>query len=113
MLIFFIFFLILSNAFGLNNLSILLTRNCFVFTIFCFLCALSTFYITYLEKGLGLFGSLFQTSSITHFFHLFIILIFLIISQLTSYYPRKYITDKTKYLNLEEIKDRIQIFLTN
>ena len=115
MLILFLFFLILSNAFGQNkNLSILLTRNCFFFTIFCFFCTLNIFYITYLEKGIGLFGGLFQTSSVTHFFYLFIILIFLLISQLTSYYPRKYINNKIKFLNLVDIKDRVkQIILTN
>jgi NADH-ubiquinone oxidoreductase chain 2 len=42
-----------------------------------------------LDGGIGLYGGLFQATSITQIFHIFIFIISAIILQLTSFYPRK------------------------
>ena len=41
------------------------------------------------NKGIGLYGGLFQTTSLTQTFHLFIFAICAVILQLTAFYPRK------------------------
>ena len=46
-------------------------------------------YVVFLYRGIGLFGGLFHTTSITQIFHIFIFLISGIIMQLTAFYPRK------------------------
>ena len=45
--------------------------------------------MTYSNKGIGLYGGLFQTTSLTQTFHLFIFAICTVILQLTAFYPRK------------------------
>lgn len=51
--------------------------------------AMTSLYISILDKGVGLYGGLFHATSITQVFHVFIFLISAIILQLTSFYPRK------------------------
>ena len=48
-----------------------------------------TMYITYLEKGIGLFGGLFNITAITQTFQIFILIICVIILLMTGFYPRK------------------------
>jgi len=48
-------------------------------------------FITYLDNGVGLFGGLFYTSSITQSFHILIFIISLLILNITGFYPRKFI----------------------
>jgi len=45
--------------------------------------------MTLLNKGIGLFGGLFQITSLTQTFHLYIFAISAVILQLTAFYPRK------------------------
>ena len=46
-------------------------------------------HITSLGNGIGLYGGLFHSTSITQTFHLFIFIISAIILQITAFYPRK------------------------
>ena len=82
--------LLLSNAVTLRrDKSILYSRA----TIIIFLCSCllvaKTFSVTFLDRGVGLYGGLFHATPITHTFHLFIFFISAVILQLTAFYPRK------------------------
>jgi NADH-ubiquinone oxidoreductase chain 2 len=50
---------------------------------------MSSIYLTYLDKGIGLYGGLFHSTSNTQIFHLFIFILSTVILQLTGFYPRK------------------------
>lgn len=56
--------------------------------IYSFLTALNL-NIAFSNKGIGLYGGLFQATSLTQTFHIFIIAICAVILQLTAFYPRK------------------------
>ena len=82
--------LLLSNAVTLRrDKSILYSRA----TIIIFLCSCvlvaKSLSVTFLDRGVGLYGGLFHATPITHTFHLFIFFISAIILQLTAFYPRK------------------------
>ena len=49
----------------------------------------ASFYVEYLDKGIGLYGGLYHATSITHVFHIFIFIISACILQLTGFYPRR------------------------
>ena len=90
MIIFSILFLLLSNAVTLRrDKSILFSRVAIIVLLYCSLIALATLYLTYLDRGIGLYGGLFHATSTTQIFHIFIFLISAIILQLTAFYPRK------------------------
>lgn len=85
-----ILYLLLSNAITLRrDKSILFSRVAIIILLYCCLFAMSSLYITYLDKGIALYGGLFHATSITQIFHIFIFLISAIIIQLTGFYPRK------------------------
>ena len=82
--------LLLSNAVTLRrDKSILYSRA----TIIIFLCSCllvaKSLNVSFLDRGVGLYGGLFHATPITHTFHLFIFFISAIILQLTAFYPRK------------------------
>jgi NADH-ubiquinone oxidoreductase chain 2 len=52
-----------------------------------------------LDNGIGLFGGLFYTSSITQSFHIFIFIISSLILNITGFYPRKFVYDKYNIYN--------------
>ena len=90
MLIYCIFFLLLSNAVTLRrDKSILYSREAITMMVYCLIITLNTFNISFLENSLGLYGGLFYVNPITQFFHMFIFIICGIILQLTGFYPRK------------------------
>jgi NADH-ubiquinone oxidoreductase chain 2 len=60
-----------------------------IISLYCSLIAVSSIYLTYLEKGIGLYGGLFHSTSNTQIFHIFIFIICTIILQITGFYPRK------------------------
>jgi NADH-ubiquinone oxidoreductase chain 2 len=63
--------------------------------------AYTTFFIQYLEKGVSLYGGLFNVTSITHTFQIFILIICGLILSMTAFYPRKkYIEDPTRMFHL-------------
>lgn len=51
--------------------------------------ALKSLDISFLDKGIGLYGGLFHATPITQVFHIFIFFISAIILQLTAFYSRK------------------------
>ncbi|OJJ41976.1 hypothetical protein ASPZODRAFT_155593 [Penicilliopsis zonata CBS 506.65] len=79
-----IFCLLLSNALSFRRDSTILYSRI----------AYNNLFITYLYDGIGLFGSLFYTSSITQSFHILIFVISLLILNLTGFYPRKLISSE-------------------
>lgn len=82
--------LLLSNAVALRrDLSIYYSRT-LVFILFnCFILSLFSLKILSLNKGIGLFGGLFNSTAINNTFHTFTFFITSIIILLTSFYPRK------------------------
>jgi NADH-ubiquinone oxidoreductase chain 2 len=100
MVIFSILFLLLSNAVTLRrDKSILFSRVAIVVLLYSSILALASLYITYLDKGIGLYGGLFHASSTTQIFHIFIFLISAAILQLTGFYPRKVWTNEYSSIN--------------
>jgi NADH-ubiquinone oxidoreductase chain 2 len=90
MLIYSILFLLLSNAVTLRrDISILFNRVAVIVLIYCSLLAVYSLIIQNSFKGIGLFGGLFHTTSLTQIFHIFIFLISAVILQLTAFYPRR------------------------
>jgi len=89
-LIFSIFFLILSNAVSLRrDKSILFSRVAIIVLLYSSLLALISLYLSYLDRGIGLYGGLFHATSSTQIFHIFIFLISAVILLLTGFYPRR------------------------
>jgi len=100
MLIFSILLILLSNALTLRrDKSILYNRVAIIILLYCSIFALDSLYITYLERGIGIYGGLFHVTSITHVFHVFIFLISGAILQLTGFYPRKVWVEKHSSLS--------------
>lgn len=89
-----IMFLISSTAVTTRrDKSILYARSVIAISVVCFLIAINSHYISFQDKGLGLFHGLFHTTAITNVFHIFIFLICALIIQLNSFYPRKVCTE--------------------
>lgn len=89
-LIYSVLFILLSSAVTLRrDKSILFNRTALIATTYSSLIALTSFYITSLDNGIGLYGGLFHATSTTQVFHIFIFIISATILQLTSFYPRK------------------------
>jgi len=101
MLIFSIFFLLLSNSVSSEGRSLVKLQNArrdksivysrVAITILAYssLLAYPNFYLKPLADGIGLFGGLFHLTSTSQIFHIFIFLISAVILQLTAFYPRK------------------------
>lgn len=90
MLITSLLYLLLSNAITLRrDKSILYSRVAIIVLLYSFTLALFSSYLTYLDKGIGLYGGLFHATSTTQIFHMFIFFISAVILQLTAFYPRK------------------------
>lgn len=92
--------LLLSNAVTLRrDKSILYSRVSIIILLYSSLLAFTSLYITYLDRGIGLYGGLFHATSITHIFHIFIFLISALILQLTAFYPRRVWTTTYSSIN--------------
>ena len=90
MLLSLLMYLLSSNAVTLRrNKSILFSR--IVFTGFCLASVLSynSLHVTSLSKGIGIYGGLFNVTTFTQAFNIFILIISAMILLLTSFYPRK------------------------
>ena len=74
--------------------SILYARIVITILISCFIICFNSYYSEFHDKGLGLFGGLYQTSAVTQIFHMFVILITAFIIQLNGFYPRKAWTEQ-------------------
>lgn len=100
MLIYSIIFILLSNAVSLRrDKSILFSRAAILVLLYCSLIGLSSLYISSLARGIGLFGGLFNATSITQIFQIFIFTITAVILQLTAFYPRRVWLEKTASLS--------------
>jgi len=86
------FLLLLLFYNGLTNrpdTSLLYSRIGILIIFYGLLSTFISFYIIYLEKGIGLYGGLFNSTPITHTFQLFILIVSGIIMLMTAFYPRK------------------------
>ncbi len=97
-----ILFLLLSNSVTWRrDKSILYSRATMTILFLSSYIAMTSLYVSILDKGIGLYGGLFHATSITQIFHVFIFLISAIILQLTSFYPRRlWLTDYSSAKNL-------------
>lgn len=102
MILTFLVLLLLSNGLTVRpDTSILYSRIGLIIIFYSLLSAYSTFYIEYLERGVSLYGGLFNATSITHTFQIFIFLICGLILLMTAFYPRKkYIENSVSMLNI-------------
>jgi NADH-ubiquinone oxidoreductase chain 2 len=109
MILTFLVLLLLSNGLTVRpDTSILYSRIGLIIIFYSLFSAYTTFYIEYLERGVSLYSGLFNVTSITHTFQMFILLICGLILLMTAFYPRKKnISNFTSILNtlLEKIKE--------
>ena len=90
MLLSLLIFIIISNAVSLRrDKSILFSRVVIKALILTSIIALNNLYVNPLEKGIGIYGGLFNVNALTQTFNIFIFLISAVILILTSFYPRK------------------------
>jgi len=90
MLISLLIFLLISNAVTLRrDKSILFSRIVIKSLLFASFIALNNLYIKPLEKGIGIYGGLFNVTSLSQTFNIFIFVISSIVLILTAFYPRK------------------------
>jgi NADH-ubiquinone oxidoreductase chain 2 len=115
MLLTFLVLLLLSNGLTIRpDSSILYNRIAIVILFYCFLSGYTNYYVDFLEKGISLYGGLFNITSITHTFQLFIFIICSLILLMTSFYPRKkYIVDSMSIFNVLSNKVREYAVLIN
>lgn len=101
MLLTFLSYLLYTN--GLTNRpdsSIIYSRVGITIILYSFISAYTSFHITYLEKGVGLYGGLFNITAVTHSFQIFIFIISSLILLMSAFYPRKrYIEEGDNVLN--------------
>ena len=99
-----LFLLLLSNGLTMRkDVSILFSRVAILILILCIISTYESFYITYLEKGLGLYNGLFNATAITQTFQSFIFIASSIILLLTGFYPRKIYGSLTNNKNYKYI----------
>jgi len=90
MLIISLIMLLLSNSISLRrDKSILYSRATITILLIAIIVSYDNLNFLFLNKGIGIFGGLFHTTSITTSFHIFIFIISSVILLLTSFYPRK------------------------
>ena len=90
MLLSLLIFIIISNAVSLRrDKSILFSRVVIKALILTSIIAVSNLYVNPLEKGIGIYGGLFNVNALTQTFNIFIFLVSAVILILTSFYPRK------------------------
>lgn len=93
--------LLFSNGLTVRpDTSILYSRIGLIIIFYSLASAITSYNITYLERGVSLYGGLFNVTSITHTFQIFIFIICAIILLVTAFYPRKkYVGDTTSLIN--------------
>jgi NADH-ubiquinone oxidoreductase chain 2 len=90
LLISLLIYLLISNAVSLKqDKSILFSRIVINSLIFVSIISINNLYIKPLEKGIGIYGGLFNITIISQSFNIFIFIISGIILTLTAFYPRK------------------------
>lgn len=108
-----IFFLLLSNSLSFRrDISIYYSRIGIVIQLYCIFFCYNNLFISYLDQGIGLFGGLFNISSISIIFDLLIFLLTLFILNLTGFYPRKYWSNQ--YLTFYKLLfTKLKMFIAN
>src|SRR5271168_2656585 len=113
MILTFLLLLLFSNGLTTRpDTSILYSRFAILIIFYSLIASITSFHITYLEKGIGLYGGLFNVTCVTHTFQIFIFIISGIILLLTAFYPRKkYIGDSTSIVDtiFKKVKQYINI----
>jgi NADH-ubiquinone oxidoreductase chain 2 len=111
MIITFLLLLLFYNGLTVRpDTSILFSRIGLLIIFYSIVSSIMSFHITYLQKGIGLYGGLFNVTCITHTFQIFIFLVCGIILLLTGFYPRKkYKGDSTSINTIKKIKQYINI----
>lgn len=90
MLLTFLLLLLLSNGLSIRpDISILYSRIGILIVFYSLIANILSTHITYLDKGISLYGGLFNATCITHTFQIFILIVCSIILLLTGFYPRK------------------------
>lgn len=90
MLISLLILILISNALTLRrDKSILFSRTVMIGLSFVSLLSLSNLYIKPLEKGIGIYGGLFNVTTFSQTFNMFILLLSALILTLTAFFPRK------------------------
>lgn len=102
MLISLLIFLLLSNAVSSRqDKSILFSRAAITCLISSSYLVLNNLYTQPLEKGIGIYGGLFNVTTFTQTFNVFLFGVSAIILTLTAFYPRKvYIQSYSSFYNL-------------
>lgn len=86
-----IFFFLLSNSLSFKrDISIYYSRIGIVIQLYCIFFCYNNLFVSYLDQEVGLFGGLFNISSISLVFNILIFLLTLFILNLTGFFPRKY-----------------------
>jgi NADH-ubiquinone oxidoreductase chain 2 len=113
MILTFLLLLLFSNGLTVRpDTSILYSRIGILIIFYSLASAYTSFHITYLEKGIGLYGGLFNVTAITQSFQIFILLICGIILLMTAFYPRKrYVGDSTSMIDtlFKKVKQYVNI----
>ena len=101
MLLVFLSYLLSSNGLTFRpDSSIIYSRVGLIILFYCLNSSVDCFYITYLEKGVGLYGGLFNITAVNQTFQVFIFFICILILLMSAFYPRKkYIDDKVSMLD--------------
>ena len=90
MLILSLISLLLSNAVTIRrDKSILFSRTAMISLIFSIFIAINGLSLKALEKGIGIYGGLFNVTIISQTFNIFIFIVTIMILVLTAFYPRK------------------------
>lgn len=102
MLLTFLALLLLSNGLTVRpDTSILYSRIGILIILYSITSSYTNYYVGYLEKGVSLYGGLFNITSITITFQIFILLVTGFILLFTAFYPRKkFIESPTSLLNM-------------
>ena len=102
MLISLLIFLLISNAVTLRqDKSILFSRVVIQNLIFASVIAFNSLYLKPLGNGIGIYGGLFNVSTLSQTFNIFIFIISSVILILTAFYPRKiYTLNYSSFYNL-------------
>ena len=102
MLISLLISLLVSNAVTLRrDKSILFSRIVITGLLFASFLALNNLFTKALEKGIGIYGGLFNVTTFTQSFNIFIFLISAVILVLTAFYPRKvFIKEQSSFFKL-------------
>ena len=108
-----IFFLLLSNSLSFKrDISIYYSRIGIVIQLYCIFFCYNNLFVSYLNQGIGLFGGLFNISSISLIFNILIFLLTMFILNLTGFYSRKYWS--TQYLTFYKLLfTKLKLFSIN